>query len=80
MNLEQLKENFDKLGKEEQWVWLFNTIHKDKFFLYLDNDNTSLLWIEDEDGEYGMMFKADIGDRKGVFCLLKAIGIDARYV
>lgn len=80
MNLEQLKENFFKLSSEEQWVWLFNTPHKDKFFIFLDNDNTSLHWLEDKEDDYGMMFKADIGDRKGVFYLLRAIGIDARYV
>jgi hypothetical protein len=80
MNLEQLKENFYKLGEEEQWIWLFNTPHKDKFFLYLDNDNTSLHWLEDKESEHEMMFKADIGDRYGVLFLLRAIGIDARFV
>lgn len=80
MNLEQLKENFYKLGKEEQWVWLFNTPHKDKFVIFLDNDMTSLHWLEDKESDYEMTFKSDIGDRDGAFYLLKAMGVDVRYV
>lgn len=80
IHLKLLKEHFYKLSNDDQWVWVVETELKDKFYLYIDNDMTSVHWIDDDESEYEMIFKSDIGDRKGVMYLLDAIGIEARCV
>ena len=80
MNLQEIKSQFDEMNEEQQWAWLVATDLKDSFRLFLDNDNTSILFNDDEEAEHVLYFKADIGDRSGLDFLLKSIGVTAEGV
>jgi hypothetical protein len=80
MNLQEIKSQFDKMDEQEQWAWLVVTDLKKEFVLWMDNDTTSIYFKSDEDANYPLYFKDDIGNRCGVEHLLKAIGVDAQDV
>lgn len=46
----------------------------------MDNDNTSIHFKSDEEADYPLYFKDDIGNRAGVEHLLKVLGVDAQDV
>lgn len=77
MNLQDLKkvyETFENLNEKEQWEWLLKTDLKPFFNIGLDNDTTSICFDCDEEADYLMYFKSDIGNRQGVEYLLEFIG------
>lgn len=74
MNVEQ----FDKLSPEKQWAYILENKQNVKM-LSLDNDQTQVVlktFGNDACGEQEWTeMKEDIGDRDGVFILLKILGI-----
>lgn len=80
MNYQRLKEEFNSLTENGQWLWALGK--KDKISIDLDNDNTTFTFnSEDKTDDCTLFhFKADIGDRSGVEILLKHIGFKAEYV
>ncbi len=80
MDLKEIKNSFDEMSCEEQWAWLVHTELKDKFKIYLDNDDTFIYFIEDTKSDYCLRFKDDIGNRGGVNYLLEALGLNVQGV
>lgn len=77
MEIKDLKEvykHFNNLDEKEQWKWLLNTELKPYFSVILDNDSTSICFDYDEEADFLMYFKSDIGNREGVDLLLSLIG------
>lgn len=75
-----IKKMFDSLSENGQWLWLIHTDLKEHFTVYLDNDNTHIYFAADDNADYCMAFKNDIGDRSGVYSLIAALGVDVRGV
>lgn len=71
----------DRMSAEEQYKYLYE--NRDKFVLFLDNDDTRVALKEDynklqKDYNFDIetiSLKDFIGDNEGVFHLLKAIGL-----
>ena len=80
MDLEKIKQEFDKLTTHEQFEWLLSCEFKDKFTVFLDNDNTSILFDDDTNADYLITLKQDIGNRRGIIYLLASAGIKADFV
>ena len=74
MNYHELKNEFDSLNEQEQWVWAAK--HRAEITLDLDNDNTTFTFNEEDKSEDCTLFifKSDIGNRWGVEMLLNAVG------
>ncbi len=80
IDLKKIKKEFDSLSAKLQWKWVVDSQLKNEFTINLDNDNTFIYFKEDKDADFIMDFKADIGDREGVECLLKGIGCNVEFV
>ena len=80
MNLQEIKSQFDEMDEKEQWAWLVATDLKEKFTLFLDNDDSHIYFDDDNEADYVLRFKADIGNRWGIEFLLSAIGVRAEGV
>ncbi len=79
MNYKKIREEFDSLTENGQWVWALK--RKDLIHIDLDNDNTTFTFnSEDKTDDCTLfMFKADIGNRFGLGFLLKNIGFNADF-
>ena len=78
--IELVQKEFDRLDEQGQWNWLVTTNLKDQFVLYMDNDDTSIYFNDDEDADYVLRFKGYLGTSVGGECLMKAIGVNAQFV
>jgi len=76
----EIKQLFDNLSPIDQWRWLVDCKFKDKIRVNLDNDCTDITFNDDEDSDFILYFKNDIGDREGVSDLLGILGINAESV
>ena len=76
--LEELKKQFDGLEPLDQWRWIFD--YKNDGEIGLDNDSTDFAWNDDEDADFMLFFKSDIGDREGAKLLLITLGFKVDYV
>lgn len=80
MNYKNLKEEFNSLTENGQWLWALN--RKDLITLDLDNDNTTFTFNNEDKSEDCTLFtfKADIGNRRGLDYVLSIIGFKFTYV
>lgn len=79
MNYKEIRDKFDSLDIQGQWDWFLKIDFKDKIQVNLDNDSTDFYFIDNDDAGL-FCFKADIGNRKGVFCILKSLGFNVQPV
>lgn len=78
---EMAKSIFDSLGTDkEKWTWVLNNKDKMELSVTLDNDNTLLIFGEDEEeGEHiYSAFNDYLGHSYGVSELLSALGIESQ--
>jgi hypothetical protein len=83
MNREEIKsvkKMFDALNEQEQYDWLVKTDLKEKFILYMDNDDTHIYFDDDDQADYCLRFKAYLGTSAGGECIMSAIGVRAQFV
>ena len=80
MNYKRIKEEFDSLTENGQWMWAVK--HKTEITLDLDNDNTTFTFNEEDKTDDCTLFefKADIGNRWGISFLLSSIGFESYSV
>ena len=69
------EKEFKELSSKEQWEWVLN--HKNEIKLILDNDNTSVTFLGEEENDDAPIYYLEdwLGNGPGVEILLSAIGI-----
>jgi len=76
--LKQTKDEFDALNGFGQYHWLVNNREK-VLVVTLDNDNTSVLLVGDDQCDYLMYIKDDCGSRSGTAHLLTLLKIPNEF-
>lgn len=80
MNYLKIKNHFNSLNENEQWLWAIK--NKDLIEMTLDNDNTTFVFKEEEDKTDDctlFIFKADVGNRWGLEYLMKNLGFTIKF-
>lgn len=79
--MENIKKKIDSLSPQDQWKWFLEN-HKTfpPFQLMLDNDSNEIWFDDDEEADFMIYFKADCGNRYGLYHLFNALGIKASGV
>ena len=79
MDLAKIKKEFDALPPDVQWYWILVDERHLVDEVILDNDNTSIHLIGDDDSLYPLYPKSHCGNTNGVLHMLRALGITANH-
>jgi len=79
--MENIKKTMDALSPQAQWKWFIDNYKTfPPFQLMLDNDSSEIWFNDDENANFMIYFKEDVGNRSGLYHLFSALGIWAAGV